>query len=168
MKFKEIINRLTGISTPVFGAQWNPSELEITKARRIISYLEDRRVLYAPWQIEVPQYCIESVIEMRRFLTTEIGDIDGKSELAQSLQAMRAACRKFLDTIQEGDRRVIPEWDWHPNNHANWIFHGALGELRGVFGIHIAKIAVQHGLDVKGELATILPAKDTPRKIKGE
>ena len=167
MKFKEIINRLTGISTPVFGAQWNPSELEVTKARRVISYLEDRRVLYAPWQMEIPQFCIDSVLEMRRFLTSELSDLDADNELAQSLRAMRAACRKFLDTVQ-GGRRVIPDRHWHPNHYDNWVFHGALGEMRGVFGIHVAKIAAQHGLDVETGLATILPANDTPAKSEDE
>jgi plasmid maintenance system antidote protein VapI len=40
------------------------------------------------------------------------------------------------------------------------IFNSALGELRGVIGIHIAAIAAQHGLDIEGDLATILPATD--------
>jgi hypothetical protein len=159
MKFKEIINRLTGVSTPIFGVQWNPSEITVTKARRIIVYLEDRRVLYAPWQMEIPQFCVESVIEIRQFLTAELGGVDNNSELAQSLRAMRAACRKFLDTVQ-GGRRIIPDRGWHPNHHYNWVFHGALGELRGVFGVQVAKIAAQHGLDVEDDLASILPAED--------
>jgi len=34
----------------------------------------------------------------------------------------------------------------------------ALGELRGVFGVHVARLAAPYGLDVKGDLGTILPA----------
>jgi hypothetical protein len=36
----------------------------------------------------------------------------------------------------------------------------ALGELRGVFGIHIAKLAAEYGLDIEDDLASILPARD--------
>jgi hypothetical protein len=36
-----------------------------------------------------------------------------------------------------------------------------IGELRGAFGIHIATLAVAHGLDVEGDLASILPAAGT-------
>ncbi len=47
MKFSEIANRLTGIATPFGGASWQPAEMEIISARRVIAFLEDRRVLYA-------------------------------------------------------------------------------------------------------------------------
>ena len=48
MIFREIRERLTGISCPIFGVSWNPSETERTKAIKIIRFLEDRRVLYNP------------------------------------------------------------------------------------------------------------------------
>lgn len=163
MKFKEIINRLNGISTPIFGMQWTPSELQVTKARRIISFLEDRRVLYNPYELETSEHCVRSVIEIRQFLTSEIGGIDENSELADSLRAMRTACRKFLDTVQN-DKRQIITFGMERGHYASWIFLSAIGELRGVFGIHIATIAAQHGLDVEDELASILPETDEKEK----
>jgi hypothetical protein len=82
MKFKQIIGRLTGFSVPVFGVSWNPPEPEILKAKRVLTYLEDRRVLYNPDSLEVPEHCVHSVVEMRSFLTNEISAIDSNSELA--------------------------------------------------------------------------------------
>jgi hypothetical protein len=70
---------------------------------------------------------------------------------------MRDACRKCLATVEADDRRII-QFGAHQNHYASWIFNGAIGELRGVFGIHIAALAVSHGLDVEGDLASILPA----------
>ena len=46
------------------------------------------------------------------------------------------------------------------NGPATWVFNSALGELRGVFGIHVARLAAAHGLDVEDDLAAILPGKD--------
>jgi hypothetical protein len=46
MKFTEIANRLTGISTPLLGVSWQPNYREVSAARRVIAFLEDRRVLY--------------------------------------------------------------------------------------------------------------------------
>lgn len=159
MKFREIVNRVSGFSCPIFGVQWNPVEVEITKARRIVAFLEDRRVLYVPSEMEVPRHCVESVLEIRRFLTNEIGAIDSNSELANNLRGMRAACRKFLTTVQQDGSRIVVHGG-QLGHHASWIFNGALGELRGVFGIHIARIAASYGLDVEDELSTILPALD--------
>ena len=39
---------MTGLSCPIFGISWNPSEDETAIAARIIRYLEDRRVLFNP------------------------------------------------------------------------------------------------------------------------
>lgn len=49
MRFTELLNRLTGISCPVFGVSWNPVDTERSIARRIIIFLEPRRVLYSAY-----------------------------------------------------------------------------------------------------------------------
>jgi hypothetical protein len=52
-----------------------------------------------------------------------------------------------------------------------WIFNDALGELRAVFGIHVAQLSAKFGIDIEDSLASILPpevddsrdAQDTSR-----
>lgn len=158
MKFSEILKRLTGISTPVFGVSWNPAESERAVAKRIIAKLEDRRVLYSPSTVEVPEYCAQSVIEIRHLLSEELGKLDNETNIAKSLRAMRAACRKFLDSVGT-DERII-RFGADQGHFASWEFIGAVGQLRGVFGIHLAQIAAQYGLDIEGELASIIPGQD--------
>ena len=157
MRFMEIVSRITGFSVPVFGIQWNPSEAERAVARRVLTFLEDRRVLYSPSQMEVPSHCVESVLRIRESLTSELGKLDAASDIAASLRAMRAACRKFLTTVDADDRAPIV-YGAQRGHYASWIFNGAVGELRGVFGVHIALLATKHGLDVEDELATIIPS----------
>lgn len=36
-------------------------------------------------------------------------------------------------------------------------FMAILGELRGVFGIHVARISAAYGIDVEDDLAAMLP-----------
>lgn len=155
MKFSEIASRLAGVSCPIFGVSWNPPPAEVTIARRVIAFLEDRRVLYADESIEIPEHCVTSVLEIRRCLTSEIQQLS-EGELCGSLRAMRAACRKFLAAVDDRDGLVV-RYGLHQGHWASWRFGGALGELRGVFGIHIARMAAQHGLDVEDDLARILP-----------
>jgi hypothetical protein len=156
MKFSEITTRLTGISCPIFGVQWNPPEADVVVARRLILYLEDRRVLYNPTALEVPSHCVESVLDMRRVLTRELGHGKLSVEFDASLRAMRLACRKFLDDVYSDGERIV-DFGFAPSHYASWVFLPALGELRAVFGIHLARIASQHGLDIEESLAIILP-----------
>ena len=159
MKFKEIIKRLTGISSPIFGVSWNPDNTATDIARRVISFLEDRRVLYNPSEMEVPHHCVQSILEIRNFLTDQIPQTTEK-DLVDSLKALRVACRKFLDSV--GSREDIVLFGNQRGHWVNWEFNGAVGELRGVFGIHIAKIAAMYGLDVEDDLSKILPEKEDP------
>jgi len=160
MKFTEIVNRLTGFSTPIFGMSWNPPEAERKTARRVLTYLEDRRVLYAPSEMEVPEHCLQSVLDIRKFLTSELGSLDEGSRLAESLKAMRSASWKFLALFDPQRGADILSFGAHHGHWASWEFNGALGELRGVFGVHIAQIAAQNGHSVDDNLAVILPAAE--------
>jgi hypothetical protein len=137
---------------------WQPTDLEVSAARRVITYLEDRRVLYAPDELEVPSYCVKSVLEIRHFLSGELGKLDKRSEFAASLRAVRAACRKFMERVgTDGHEGIL---NAHQHGHwASWTFYSALGEMRGTFGVHLAKIAAEFRLDVEDRLAAILPAR---------
>lgn len=158
MKFKEVLGRITGFSVPVFGVSWNPPQPEVASARRVLAYLEDRRVLYNPYHLEVAEQCVQSVLDIRRFLTEVIGSLAADSKLADHLRAMRAACRAFLDaTGPGGGRRRVLRPDWMSPFESS--FFTALGELRAAIGLHVAAIAVMHGLDVEGDLASVLPAR---------
>ena len=147
MRFSEIINRLNGFSCPVFGVSWSPLPLDVDTARRVITFLEDRRALYNDFAWEMPDHCIESAREIRSFLTTELGLLPDGSQLAPPLKSIRAACRKFMDGLQRqhSHRRHLEE---------------ALGELRSTVGLNVAILAVQYGIDVEADLASILPAED--------
>lgn len=70
---------------------------------------------------------------------------------------MRAAARKFLDAtdLEQLDREA--GWTGQILGSAGWRFNQALGEMRGVFGIHVARLAVAYGLDVDEPLVSVLP-----------
>jgi hypothetical protein len=154
VKFSEIAGRITGFSTPIFGVSWTPPQVDVDVARGVLVYLEDRRVLYSPYEAEVPDHCIASVLEIRRFLTEQLARGGIADELAAPLVAMRAACRKFLDALPDrrAARRHMDEW-----GTPGWVFNQALGEPRGVFGVHVAQLAVRYGIDVPDPLVSILP-----------
>jgi len=177
--FKEIANQITGLSTPIFGISWNPPILDAGRARKIIIFLEDRRVLYNPYHTEFVSEATSSVLNMRERLTTELEELNSSSPLSESLRIMRAACRKFLDTnqnlpeylghdalnsllISKVNRVVLKQgqkfedilsWNFLPEIN----FWMSLGELRAVFGLHIAQLSIRYGIDLEEQLASIIP-----------
>jgi len=158
VRFLELANRVTGFSTPIFGVSWNPPTLEVEIATRLLTYLEDRRVLYTPYSDESLRNVSESIIQIRERLTKDLEQLDRSSDLAKSLFDMRAACRNFLNKVQriEAGRVVVSIYHRNAGEGAAYFF-AALGELRAVFGIHIAQIAVKYGIDIEESLASILP-----------
>ena len=155
MRFTELLNRLTGISCPVFGVSWNPVDTERSIARRIIIFLEPRRVLCSAYDYESVCPCITSVTDIKNYLTSELQNIDEQSELNAYVRSMRNACNKFLSKCP--DKKEFRCYACQPGNIDNWIFTSAIGELRGVFGVMIGQIAKAYGLDVEDDLAQIIP-----------
>jgi len=150
LKGKQLLNRLTGISTPVGGVSWTPPIEEQDIARKLLVFLEDRRVLYMPFNMEIGPYVIESIQKIRNRLTIDLQKISKSAVLGESISAMRTSCRKFMTETQFKER-----------NRGIWHIEGriwnALRELRAIFGIHIARIACAYDLEVEEQLESIFP-----------
>jgi hypothetical protein len=168
MRLSEILNRLTGVSTPIAGASWQPGTPDVEVARRVLIFLEDRRVLYNPLEAEDPGHSVASVLQIRQFLTDVLANQGIGSELTGHLRGMRAACRAFLDRFDLPDdpsSSVITFEDIREDWMLNNVLGQSLGELRAVFGLHIAQIAAKYSLDVEEPLsytihAALPPAQD--------
>lgn len=166
MRFREIVNRLTGVSTPIFGVSWTPAALDRDVARRVVAFVETRRVLFSTYTNEVPEECVQSVLDIRSFLSDVIGSGGVAPELLEPIRLMRRYCVRFLDRVGATQDRADaaasgrhlfrePRWRMH-----DYWFAEALGELRSSVGLQVAIIAASFGLDVEDDLAKQLPALD--------
>lgn len=149
--FKKLINRVNGISTPVFGVSWNPSQSDREKARQLIIYLEDKRALYYPFEMEIPFHVNESILEIRSHLTSALQDLDKDSYLVPCIRSMRAACRKYLDI----NPKVKKKQGYFPPDQL-----ASLIELRTTFGNNLTNICVIYGLEIDDDFESILPTED--------
>jgi hypothetical protein len=143
LQFQEIAKRLNGVSIPIFGVQWVPTEPERKVVRDVLVAFEDRRVLYNPCAWELPDEVIESALGIRAVLTDAIQRLGEKSTAAPAMKAMRMACREYLDRSRDHYGRHDLSTD--------------LGRLRALFGLQIAFLAIEYGIDLEEDLASIVP-----------
>ena len=149
LKGRELAARLVGISTPVGGIDWEPPAGERETAKQVLKYLAEQRALWDPYDIAIASFVTQSVLDMRERLSHDLQDVPGDSVLGEGLRAMQAACRMFWDENQS------PRSGYGPHYEAQ--LHSTLGELRALFGIHIARIACAYDLEVDSHLVGILP-----------
>jgi hypothetical protein len=144
-KFTELATHLTGFNIPVFGVSWQPPEAQRKVIRDLLVFLEDRRVLYNPYSWEVEHEVIDSVMRIREELTAAIRRLPDDALSVSWLRAMRIACRTFLNSGRmpfRGDRSSI---------------FLELGQLRALFGTHLAFLSAHFGIDLEPDLLSIVP-----------
>jgi hypothetical protein len=179
--FKDLARHITGFSTPIFGISWNPSKSEREIIKQLIVFLEDRRVLYAPFEIEVAPWITKSILKIREEITNKLQQLDTNSKAVGSLRAMRAACRDYLDAIElmkrlekrlsedftnssikSLEKRLSEDFTNNSQEETREIMdivsdRTQLGYLRVVFGLHIANLCSMYGIDLEGPIIRILP-----------
>lgn len=166
VKFAEIAARVNGVSTPIFGVSWTPPTVDVEVARKVVVFVEARRVLFSTYTNEVPDQCVHSVIQIRDFLSQVIGDGGIAKDLQGPVRLMRRYCIQFLERVGATEnhadddakhRHLFRDARWHMHDY--W-FGEALGEMRAGVGLQIALIAAAYGIDVEDDLARTLPDPD--------
>ena len=158
LKGQELAARLIGIPTPIAGKNWKPPVIERDKARQLLVYLAGERSLHYSYDREIGSFVTESILDIRERLSRDIKDLSEDSILRQILGGMKAACRKFLDENQS------PSAGYGRPYEAQ--LYCTLGELRALFGIHIAQIACAYDLEVDASFGDILPPEPEPEPNK--
>jgi hypothetical protein len=96
-------------------------------------------------------FVAQSIAHLRGQLRSDLDSLVTNSVLQEGLQAMHAACRMFLEENQSPR-----SGDGSPYEAR---LHSTLGELRALFGIHIARIACAYDVEVETHWEGILPPK---------
>ncbi|MBM2713502.1 hypothetical protein JQK88_20220 [Mesorhizobium caraganae] len=162
----ETARRVTGISTPVFGVSWSdpgPSETEIV--RRFLVFLEDRRVLYNPFDMETEAEVGHSIHQIREEGTKTLQALSADAFAVVPLRAIRDAGRRFHDEQHEDYRHFDYQWR---GSHARPAFFVALGAFRATVGHQVAALAGRYGIDVEGPLASIIPTLGEASQLADE
>ena len=160
--FMQLLGRLTGISTPIFGVSWNPPESDKVVAERVITFLEDRRVLL-PYALLInyfghPNNIIHSISGIRSYLTSELQKLDRSSELFRILDAMRKLCRNCLDVFELAGTTT--------DNFSQHVYWPAVMEFKIRMGQLITTLAVGYGIDLSEDFTQELPTDLESNSVK--
>ncbi|EFC9762301.1 hypothetical protein ACYYMC_000242 [Escherichia coli] len=116
---------------------------EKAKCQEIIYILEDKGVLYIPFNGENSIHVIDSLKELRTVLTTFKASIPRNSPLFLICESMINACRHYMNTTSIN--ATIPEMEY------------SLGAVRKIFGVNIKQMVEIYGVRINNNLSDLLP-----------
>lgn len=154
-----LASRLAGLSALGPGTSWKPSEPERAVVRDLLAQLEDKRALYTRAAGQEPAQVVASIESLEPLLSDALSQVGDNSPARDCCAILRAACRAFMALPSTNDFATragtihapdIPAW-------AQEEFFVNLGKLRQTFGQQIAWLGYFYGVDIDGDLASLLP-----------
>jgi hypothetical protein len=153
----DLARRIANFAGVVVDTTWKPSAIDRDAVRAFVIFLEDRRVLFNPFHLEVEYQVQQSILQIREHCTKLIGALPDGAPAAGSLRGIRAACHRFLDEPLTHSRHFHQRDFYGPEGPE---FFTALGEFRATVGAHVATLAVLYKIELEPGLASIVPAED--------
>ncbi len=90
---------LSGISMPFGGISWNKTNSVKDTFSFLLIYLESKRILVNPIEMEKKEWCIESVLEMKKQLVSITEGTIFKEDDLSIIRNMIEVCNQYLDTV---------------------------------------------------------------------
>jgi hypothetical protein len=143
MKIKKLAKNIKGISTPIGGISFEIPESDKEIIRKLLFFLEDRRVLFQSVCREYSIHVDESVLKIREQLTETLTKINEDSFFYEDLKKLRNACRKYLE-IQSSNKII-----------KNFTKYVELDEFRKTFYLILKKWIGKYKFKVEKQLLEI-------------
>lgn len=143
--------KITGISTPVGGLSWEIIEIDKQGIKEMFNYLETKRLLINPMEMEIPEQCALSALEIKRYLVDLLQEFKFINETEDIIKNLCNACNTFLDGLNEKNRPHII----YKNDHGDWCdmsFSRIMKEFRTTFRTNIAMLENEYKIDFKKEI----------------
>ena len=144
--------RPTGLSLWGVGAQWEHKDDDREIVRRLFNLLENRRMLWKDFSLEIEEHCFRSADIARQQIGQLLDNPEISPELSGKMKAIQRAFRDFMDDA--GDDQ---HWEHRHAGAGTDRLSVALGTLRGLVGVQLGDLAALYEVDVVGDLASIVP-----------
>lgn len=135
---------LSSVSTPFGGISWDKNKTGKDMFSYLFIFLESKRILVNPIEMENKEWCIESVLEIKSTLVSAVQNISLSKFDIDCLREMIDGCNGYLDAVSP---MKLPSIIF--KNGDKWediSFDNAMKAFRNVFRAEIAKIESHYGL----------------------
>jgi len=135
---------LNGFSTSLGGISWNKTTSSKEMFSHLLFFLESKRILVNPIELEFKDWCIESVLEIKQQLVNITQEVELKDFDADMIRNLVDACNTYLDTVTPMNLPGIiykKDGRWEDLN-----FDRAMKDFRNSFKLEIAKIEKKYRL----------------------
>lgn len=137
--------KITGIDTPFGGVSWEFTETAKSGIQDLFFFLEAKRILVSPIDMEIKSWCEQSAIEIRNKLTELLSRHDFNVETVEAIRCMVSACNTFLDDMSRVDEQGII----YKNGNGDWendTFSIGMKKYRNFFREKINWLSEKYGL----------------------
>lgn len=155
---------MTGIKLPGgVGVTWEYEKDEKLIASTLLTFLENKRILFHPYVDRCPGNAIISVLELRKRIQSDMEQLDRNTYLHKTLSLMRNSINLFLEYASANCESVTSCKDCRVRKTG--CLKGLI-EFRKEMGRCIAGICISFDLDVEEQLATIMPLNVDNKLLK--
>lgn len=143
--------RVTGVGLLGFSLDVEYVKSNKTVVRRVLTQLEDMRVLADHYLREDPEFCRLAVDKIRNILNLEIPNVKHGGTLEASFKRMRKSARDFVSAAGPHSQHFMNDQRY---------FWGCLEALRTSIGEEVVALAAEFKVDLDDELLRSLPGQD--------
>lgn len=146
MKYK-----LNGISFPFGGISWEEQKSSKDMFLHLFLYLESKRILVNPIEMECKEWCIKSVLEIKSMLISITNEISLKGTDLQIIRNLIDACNEYLDIVSNLNLSGIIYKDGNRWEDIN--FDKAMKMFRCAYKTEITNIEKMYNLRFNKEIS---------------
>jgi hypothetical protein len=140
-----MVVRINGVSSPIGGISWEYTENEKRQIQKLFYFLESKRLLINPADMELPYQCAQSAVEIKKFVIGLLCDFKFSKDTELHLKELCDACNDFLNELNWQQRPQII----YKNNAGDWVdsnFSKIMKTFREVFRANITYMGGKYGL----------------------
>lgn len=132
--------KITGIDTPFGGISWEYSKSEKEGIQEAFYFLESKRILVNPIEMERKCWCEQSTIEIKNKLVEILSKYKFSENTVICFKNMIIACNSFLDNLNGVENNTII----YKNSQCDWedvLFSSSMKKLRNIFRENILNLS---------------------------